>query len=203
MPTVCIFLSPSSPTCRTSTADLRVSAVQSGNWSGPVGSTRGQQPFRPGLVVAEAQPTQWGFTPHYGHIEVTCRGQSQPTLHVLGVDGRPGGPTRALRRICLVEIFGHSVLVGTDGVRWWPWVVAFIGSATSSCRGVLRRPVSAGRQYLHRYAVDWQPGGVDFFVDDVRTMSVGQAPDYPIQLIIGVFDFPTGLCWTPRRRCPS
>jgi hypothetical protein len=49
---------------------LRVSAIQSGNWSGPVGSSRGQQPFTEGLVVAEAQPTQWGFTPHYGHIEV-------------------------------------------------------------------------------------------------------------------------------------
>jgi len=38
---------------------LRVSAVQSGNWSGPAGSPQGQQPFRDGLVVREAQPTRW------------------------------------------------------------------------------------------------------------------------------------------------
>src|SRR5690242_6025459 len=40
---------------------LRVSAMQSGNWSGPAGSSRGQQPFREGLVVREAQATRWGL----------------------------------------------------------------------------------------------------------------------------------------------
>ena len=35
---------------------LRVSAVQSGRRSGPVGSTRGQQRFREGQVVREEQP---------------------------------------------------------------------------------------------------------------------------------------------------
>jgi hypothetical protein len=45
---------------------LRVSAIQSGNWSGPLGSTRGQQPFADGLVVREAQRPRWGFTPSSG-----------------------------------------------------------------------------------------------------------------------------------------
>lgn len=39
---------------------LRVSAVQSGNRSGPAGSDRGQQHFRDGLVVRGAQPARWG-----------------------------------------------------------------------------------------------------------------------------------------------
>jgi hypothetical protein len=43
---------------------------------------------------------------------------------------------------------------------------------------------------FHRYAIDWRPGRVDFFVDDVQTRAVRQAPDYPMELIIGVFDFP-------------
>lgn len=38
---------------------LRVSAIQSGNFSGPVGSTVGQQPFRDGLTVREQQATFW------------------------------------------------------------------------------------------------------------------------------------------------
>ena len=42
---------------------LRVSAVQSGNWSGAVGSSQGQQPFRDGLVVREEQPTVLGYAP--------------------------------------------------------------------------------------------------------------------------------------------
>ncbi|RYI99428.1 MAG: glycoside hydrolase family 16, partial [Actinomycetales bacterium] len=34
---------------------LRVSGIQSGAWSGPAGSTRGQQRYREGLVVREEQ----------------------------------------------------------------------------------------------------------------------------------------------------
>ena len=66
---------------------LRDSGIQSGVFSGPVGSTIGQQPFRDGLVVRESQPTQWGWTPHYGLIEVRARDGSQPALDGLGVDG--------------------------------------------------------------------------------------------------------------------
>ncbi len=42
----------------------------------------------------------------------------------------------------------------------------------------------------HRYAVDWRPGRVEFFLDGDRYRTVEQAPDYPMQLIIGVFHYP-------------
>ena len=42
---------------------MRVSGLQTGNLSGPVGGTQGQQPYRPGLVVREAQETFLGWTP--------------------------------------------------------------------------------------------------------------------------------------------
>ena len=42
---------------------LRVSGIQSGNFSGPVGSTIGQQPYRNGLTVREQQETFWGGHP--------------------------------------------------------------------------------------------------------------------------------------------
>ena len=77
---------------------LRVSSVQTGNWSGPVGGTRGQQPFREGVVVREEQPTHCGFTPHFGRRRGRVPRHDRPALDVLGVDGRPGGPARAVRR---------------------------------------------------------------------------------------------------------
>ena len=169
---------------------LRVSAVQSGNWSGPVGSTRGQQPFRPGLLVAEAQPTQWGFTPHYGRVEVTCRAILSPrsmfSVWMVGLEDQP----ERCGEICLVEVFGDTVLSGSDGLT------AALGRGIHRFRDpALTEEFSADRypidvSQFHRYAVDWQPGRVDFLVDDVLTMSSAQAPDYPMELIIGVFDFP-------------
>lgn len=42
----------------------------------------------------------------------------------------------------------------------------------------------------HRYAVSWTPGGVEVFVDDDPIRRTSQSPDYPTQIILGVFDFP-------------
>ncbi len=172
---------------------LRVSAVQSGNWSGPVGSTRGQQPFRDGLVVREEQPTRWGFTPHYGYVEVECRARISPrSMFSAWMVGLEDEPDRC-GEICIIEVFGDSVNLHTV-TQAEP--VAALGSGIHRFRDpnlweefqAKPHPIDVAGD--HRYAVDWRPGRVDFFVDDVMINTVEQAPDYPMQLILGVFDFP-------------
>ncbi len=165
---------------------LRVSAVQSGNWSGPVGSTRGQQPFRDGLVVREEQPACWGFTPHLGRVEVECRAVIGPrSMFSAWMVGIEDVPERS-GEICLVEVFGDTVAEGR----------AAVGSGIHPFRDpALREEFSADPMEIdvaesHRYAVEWQPGRVDFLVDGERIRTAGQAPGYPMQLIIGLFDFP-------------
>ncbi len=151
---------------------LRVSAIQSGNWSGPAGSTRGQQPFREGLVVREAQAPRWGFTPRYGRVEVEPDDCGE---------------------ICLVEVFGDTLADGP---------VAAVGQGIKRIRDPrLRedfvaepRPIDVTE--MHVYGVDWRPGGVGFRIDGELVRTVPQAPDYPMQLIVGVFDF-------PRRAAPA
>lgn len=161
---------------------LRVSAVQSGNWSGPVGSTLGQQPFREGLTVAEAQPTQFGFTPRYGFIEVTCRARIGPgsmfSAWMIGIEDRP----ERCGEICLVEVFGERPDAIGLGIH------QFRDPALTEEFGTI--PLDIDVAEFHRYAVDWRPGRVDFLIDGARLNSLSQAPDYPMQLILGVFDFP-------------
>jgi Glycosyl hydrolases family 16 len=162
---------------------LRVSAVQSGNWSGPVGSTRGQQPFRDGLLVREAQEPRWGFTPRYGRIEVECRAilsaRSMFSAWMVGLEVDPDD----CGEICLVEVFGDTLAIG-QGIK-----------RIRDPR--LREDFLAAPQPIdvaepHVYAVDWRPGEVDFLLDGERVRTVAQAPAYPMQLIVGVFDFPRG-----------
>ena len=43
---------------------------------------------------------------------------------------------------------------------------------------------------FHTYGVDWRPGSLAFSVDGGVVRRLDQAPDYPMQLMIGVFDFP-------------
>jgi hypothetical protein len=170
---------------------LRVSAVQSGNWSGPVGTTRGQQSFREGLVVREAQATRWGFTPRHGHAEVECRAtlgaRSMFSAWMVGLELEQND----CGEICLVEVFGHTLTTDAAGRP-----VAGLGCGIKQIRDPrLREEFSADPRPIdvavdHRYAVDWRPGEVEFSVDDEPVRTVRQAPDYPMQLILGLFDFP-------------
>ena len=166
---------------------LRVSAVQSGNWSGPVGSTRGQAPFREGLFVSEAQPTVLGFTPRYGRIEVTCRATIGPgsmfSAWLIGIEDEPD----RCGEICIVEVFGDAI--GVDGeVQLGCGVHAFRDPALTEDFDTV--PLGLDVADEHRYAVSWTPEGVDFLVDGAVVRRTTESPAYPLQLILGVFDFP-------------
>ncbi|WP_218122321.1 glycoside hydrolase family 16 protein [Blastococcus aurantiacus] len=52
----------------------------------------------------------------------------------------------------------------------------------------VRLPLDVTR--AHDYAVDWTPGRLVFSADGEVVRELHQAPDYPVQLMIGVFDFP-------------
>jgi hypothetical protein len=165
---------------------LRVSGVQSGVFSGEVGSTAGQQPFRDGLRVREAQPTQWGWTPHHGVLEVRARmdltARSMASVWLVGIEDE----SQRSGEICVFEVFGDQIddagpAVGM-GIHPFRDPTLRDDFATPRLRLDVRE--------FHVYAVDWRPGRVDFFVDGEHVRTVEQAPAYPMQMMIGVFDFP-------------
>ena len=169
---------------------LRVSGIQSGIFSGEVGSTRGQQPFRDGLVVREHQPTQWGWTPHYGLLEIRARMELSPrsmaSVWMVGIEDEP----ERCGEICIFEVFGDA-LAEENGRR-----TAAVGMGIHPFRDpALSEEWDAARQELdvsefHTYTAEWRPGRVDFLIDGRRVKTVGQAPDYPMQAMVALFDFP-------------
>jgi len=50
---------------------------------------------------------------------------------------------------------------------------------------------------FHVYAADWRPGRVDFVTDGEHVKTVHQAPDYPMQMMVAVFDFPDKAAAAP------
>jgi hypothetical protein len=181
---------------------LRVSGVQSGVWSGPAGSTAGQQPYRDGLVVREAQPAQWGWTPLYGLVEVRARMELGPrsmaAAWLAGVEDEP----RRSGEICLFEAFGDALAVGDGGPT------AAVGIGLHPFRDpALTDDFAAERLAIdvrepHVYAADWRPGRVDFLVDGRVVRSVAQAPEYPMQMMVAVFDFPERAPGAPAGHVP-
>jgi hypothetical protein len=165
---------------------LRVSAVQSGNWSGPVGSEQGQQPFRPGLVVIEEQPRLAGLLVQHGRIEVECRAGIGPgSMFSAWMIGMEDAPERC-GEICLIEIFGSTVADGHADAG--SGIHAFRDPALSEEFSADRRRLDPGD--WHVYAVDWSPAGVTWFIDGEEVRRSTQSPAYPMLLILGVFDFP-------------
>lgn len=115
---------------------IRVSGVQSGNFSGPVGSTRGQQPFRAGLSVAEEQHEHWGWTPHGGEVTVRARmGLGPRSMASAWLIGRELDPAESAE-ICVMEIFGREY--GADGA-----VQVGMGCTRSAIRGSPRTSTSS------------------------------------------------------------
>ena len=167
-----------------------MSGVQSGVFSGPVGSTIGQQPFADGQVVREEQPAQWGWTPRFGRVEVRARMELSPrsmaSAWMIGLEDRP----ERCGEICLFEVFGEAVEQDGDGpsAAIGQGVHPFRDPALEDDFAALPRALDVAG--FHVYAADWRPGAIDFLVDGELVRTVEQAPDYPMQLEIAVFDFP-------------
>lgn len=165
---------------------LRVSAVQSGNFSGPVGSTLGQQPFADGLAVNEEQESFWGWTPRLGRIEVTARMELAPrsmaSCWLIGRDQRP----QESAEICIFEIFGDAV--GSCSAEVGAGLHAFRDPDVPEDFRTSHRDLDVAR--FHTYAVNWTHDEVTFFVDDLPLRSCANPPTYPMQAMLAVFDFP-------------
>jgi hypothetical protein len=169
---------------------LRVSGIQSGVFSGEVGSTVGQQPFRDGAVVREYQPAQWGWTPEYGRLEVRARMELTPgSMAAVWMVGLEDEPARSAE-ICIFEVFGDALDSegGAPSAAVGMGVHPFRDPAIADEFAAPRVAIDVAEP--HVYAADWRPGRVDFLVDDRHMTSVEQAPAYPMQMMIAVFDFP-------------
>jgi hypothetical protein len=57
---------------------------------------------------------------------------------------------------------------------------------------------------FHLYTAEWRPEHVAFFVDHRLVKTVQQSPGYPMQPMLGIYEFPDdGRATQPARRIPS
>jgi hypothetical protein len=159
---------------------LRVSGVQSGSLSG-------QQPFRDGQRVRSEEPAWWGVTPHFGRLEVRARMELSPrsmaSVWMVGIEDEP----HRSGEICIFEIFGDA-LDGGASAAVGMGIHPFRDPALIDQFEAARLPIDVRRP--HDYVADWRPGRVEFSVDGELVRTVEQAPDYPMQFMVAVFDFP-------------
>ncbi|RLK52365.1 GNAT family N-acetyltransferase [Microbacterium telephonicum] len=166
--------------------DVRVSHLQTGQHSGAVGSGEGQHRFRDGLVVREQQTERRLMLPHHGVIEVRMSAIRHPDAMVafwpIGFEARPDD----CGEICVAEIFGSEI---EDDGGW-------VGVGVKPQRDPRLREdfekirIDGDLTAPHDYAVEWTPDLLRFFVDGQWVKSVGQRLDYPVQLMLDVYELP-------------
>ncbi|QBR94596.1 glycosyl hydrolase family protein [Nocardioides euryhalodurans] len=169
---------------------LRVSGLQSGSWSGPVGSTRGQQRFREGQLVQEEQPRFEGWLPTGGRVAVRARmSLSQRSMAALWMSGFEDDPDQ-LRcgEICVFEVFGNALVREPPSAEVGIGIKAFRDPALAQDFAAPR--VGIDVTAFHTYAVEYDEQEAVFSVDGAVLRRCPRPPTYPVQLMLAVFDFP-------------
>jgi hypothetical protein len=173
------------PWCPELDGEIRVSSLQTGARSGRLGTADGQHRFNPAALVTEEQPNVRLYTPEYGRIELRARATDDPRAMVaLWMIGHDGGERSG--EICVCEIFGRDVGDGEAGVGMG--IRQFDDPLLVDEFAAERLPIDA--RELHVYAVDWTPDRVSWSVDGEHVKTIGQSPAYPLQLWLGIYEFP-------------
>jgi len=165
--------------------DTRVSSLQTGVLAGPLGSAIGQHRFRPDAVVCEEQENRHLYAPHFGVIATRARATADPACMVaLWMIGYEDTPEHSAE-ICVCEIFGTEVAAADAlvGMGVHPF------GDPSIVDDFEKVPVAIDVGDWHEYAVEWTPSRVRFFVDGAIVKTVEQAPQYPMQLMLGIYAF--------------
>jgi Glycosyl hydrolases family 16 len=175
------------PWCPEFDGQVRVSSLQTGVFAGAVGSSVGQHRFNPEAVVREKQDNVRLYTPQYGRIELRAKALDDPrTMVALWMIGYEDAPERSAE-ICVCEIFGRDV--GPNHAAIGMGVHPFGDPRITDDFSAVTVPIDA--REFHVYAAEWEPERVAFFVDGDLVKTVGQAPDYPMQLMLSIYEFPS------------
>jgi Glycosyl hydrolases family 16 len=176
------------PWCPEFDGDVKASSLQTGLFAGAVGSSQGQLYFTPDLVVREAQTNARLYTPRYGYFE--CRAKcsdvagNHVSLWMIGYEEEP----QQSGEIAMFEVFGKDVDASSAIVCYGvhPWGDQRLNDE------FYRDAVAIDVTSFHVYALEWTPNYIDFLVDNQPLKRINQSPDYPLQLMLSIFELPGG-----------
>jgi hypothetical protein len=163
----------------------RVSSLQTGVHSGPTGSVIGQHRFNEHVVVHEEQAPERLYTPFYGYFEMRAKAVAHASNMVaLWMIGYEDVPEHS-GEICICEIFGRDVEPGRVlvGMGVHPFGDPKLDDDFSKV------PIEIDATEFHAYAAEWTPTRIVFFVDGREVKSVQQSLSYPMQLMLGIYEF--------------
>jgi hypothetical protein len=167
-------------------APLRVSNLQTGVFSGPVGSDRGTHRHRPdGLVVRTATPRRLLWAPSSGRVDVTVSASTdEGCMLAAWLVGTESVSPDDSGEICIFELdagaIGHSQSRARCGLK---------GHGDRSLPTDMDEvTVPLDASLPHTWSVVWGPAGTLIGCEDVVVKRSAVAPDYPLLLMLDLFE---------------
>ncbi|GMQ31530.1 glycoside hydrolase family 16 protein [Algoriphagus confluentis] len=165
---------------------IRVSSLQTGVFSGPLGTSIGQHRIHPKAMVREEQIPAHTFLPRYGYFEIRAKASANPdnvsALWMIGYEDRPEHSAE----LCLVEIKGSNV----EGNK------AVIGYGIRKFQdpelqdAFFEETFELDVTEFHTYGMEWTQEEVSFYIDGKQIRTIGQSPQYPMQLMLNIYEIP-------------
>jgi hypothetical protein len=184
-----LLIDADQPAWRPEDGEMRVSNIQTGSFSGPRGSEVGQHRHREDLRVRSPQPTRRLWTPSSGLAEATmCATRSPTCMLAIWLVGFEERSPEDSGEICIAELFGGRSGENRSTVRLG--VKAHHDPRLHTDMVDLDLDLDTTTE--HVYAAEWNNRNVRFFIDDRHVHTVEQSLTYPLQLMVDLFEFPTG-----------
>ena len=177
------------PAWRDEDGELRVSNIQTGTFSGPLGSPVGQHRHRADLAVRTAQATRRLYTPSAGLVEAVLRASPDPScMLAFWLVGFEEESAEQCGEICVAELFGNAIGRRRSRVR-----IGLKAHDDPRLHDDMQEvELDLDATAWHAYAAEWTAERIRFFVDDRLVRTVDQRIDYPLQLMVDLFEFPEG-----------
>ena len=182
-----LVIAAEQPAWHVEDGEMRVSNLQTGTFSGPLGSPVGQMRHRPDLLVRTPQLARRLWTPSAGLVEATVRASADPTcmLAVWLVGHRESG-AEDVGEILLFELYGNMIGAERSTVRLG--VKAHTDPRLQDDITDLILEIDATEE--HSYAAEWNAQQTRFYIDEQLVRTVEQGIAYPLQLMVDLFEFP-------------
>lgn len=173
------------PDWRDEDAPLRVSNLQTGGFSGPLGSARGTHRHRQGLTVRTPAPTSLLWAPSAGRVEVTVSASvDSGCMTAAWLVGTEHQSEEQAGEVCLFEI--DAAAIGASRTTARCGIKSHGDPTLTTDMAEVEVPIDASRP--HTWAAVWGGGETVIGCEGTVVRRIRQAPDYPLFLMLDLFE---------------
>lgn len=178
-----LFIDHQQPWCPEFDGVVRVSNLQTAVAGAQLGSAQAQHRYKPGLIVREEQTPDYRALLENGRLEVRAKikltADSVAALWAIGLEERPEDSGE----LCVFEIKSENVR--PTAMKVGLGTKAYFDSrlTTDFAEFEIAQPGE-----FHEYAVTKTNSGLTFEIDGTVIAKSSQIYDYPLQLMLGVYE---------------